>query len=237
MNSQTPRSTTVLDTAGNLGGGSLRNEGGAAEADQPGRGFAPPPPNAGNVSDRRLAAKLAAQEAKDLARRRKELNRQLWSDRLKRVHKSHYIAAGGIVCAGIGFLALKSVLGTMLSIAEANNNDPAKTEQTPAPVVVQGIENPLEQLGLTYPARWMIGLDSNEKLVPGRSTDTMVALLQQLDLCGVYIRLGDNAQVELLGAPAAGAQPFVECPTGVQTTPTTVEVPADPMPTTTVPKG
>jgi hypothetical protein len=239
MNSQNPSSTTVLDTAGNLGGGSLRNEGGAAEASQPGRGFAPPPPHAGNVSDHRLAAKLAAQEAKEAARRRKELNRQVWSDRFKRVHKTHYIAIGGVVCVGLGFLALKSILGTMLSIAEANSGDAAQVEQAPAPVIVQGIENPLELIDLSTQARWMIGLDSSGALVPNRSSAAVAELLSQLDLCALYIAQNDDASVAFLNEPAAGAYPVMavgaQACMPVPTTPAPAETFTDPVPAPTVP--
>ena len=197
------------------------------------RNGAPPPPHAGNVSDARLAAKLAAKEAKDAAQRRREVRRQVWKERASGIDRSYYFAAAGVVGVGLLFLGARSLLGmqrdTALALAEKQSSP---VDEAPAPVIVQGIENPLEQLGLTYPARWMIGLDSNGALVPNRSTDTMAALLQQVDLCGVFIRLGDNAEVELLDAPVAGAQPLVDCPA---TTPTTVETFADPVPTSTVP--
>ena len=64
------------------------------------------------------------------------------------------------------------------------------------------------------------------------SEDIHLALLEQVDLCNVYIRLGDNAQIELLATPAAGAQPFVQC---ADTPATTVETPSDPAPPGTVP--
>lgn len=235
MSSQNSRSDTVLDGGVTLSAGIPRNEGWSAQGETPGRGSAPPPPHAGNVADPRLAAKLASKEAKEAAQRRREIKRQMWQQRARGLDRSYYLAAAGIVGAGMLFLGARSLLGMQRDTALAlSARQSAPVDEQPQQVVVQGIENPLEQLALTYPARWMIGLDSNGALVPNRSTDTMAALLQQVDLCGVFIRLGDNAEVELLDAPVAGAQPFVDCPAA---TPTTVETFVDPAPATTVAGG
>lgn len=230
MNGHNPSSTTVLTGHATLGGVALTEEAGATQGDTPGRGSAPPPPppppptqRDGNKAERQRME----QEAKELNRRLKQSKRQDRVDKLRRIDRSYYIAGAGIGVCIVGFLGLKSVLSTMLSIAEANNGNDAPTAVAePQQVVVQGIENPLEQLPLTQQARWMIGLTSDGKLVPNRSTQTMAELLAQADLCGVYVRLADDASIELLDSPAGGAVPFAEC----AATPTTVQVPSDPTP-------
>lgn len=185
------------------------------------------------MSDPKVAAKLANERLRQAREQRRELRKQSWSGRIKGVDRTYWIAGGCILGAGFAFLGVRQLLAfqrdTTLALAAARTT-PAET--APQVVQVQGIENPLEQLALTYPARWMIGLNQDNTLVPGRSTDTMVALLERVDLCNVYIRLGDNAQIELLTTPAAGAQPFVQC---AGTPSTTVETPADPAPPSTVP--
>ena len=191
----------------------------------------PPPPHPGNVSDPKVAAKLARENLRLAKERQRELRKQSLADRVKGVDRSYYVAGACILGAGLAFMGVRSILGFQRDTALALQSERTPTSEAPQVVQVQGIENPLEQLPLTYPARWMIGLNSENKLVPNRSTDTMAALLKQVDLCGVYIRLGSNAEIELLDSPAAGAQPLVECPA----TATPVETPVDPAPPSSVP--
>lgn len=199
----------------------------------------PPPPPKGKDDE----AKRIDEQLRLAKERKRELRKQNAMSRLRNVHPSHMYLIGGIVVAGAAFLGVRSLLGfqrdTALALADARAAAVAPVAESGAQVV-QGIENPLEQLALTGRARWNIGVQGpNNELKPLRSSIVVADLMEQLDLCSMFVGVNDLAELDVATDPLPGYVPLVESVGGVPcpgaTGSTAVQTPADPAPSTSVP--
>jgi hypothetical protein len=148
------------------------------------------------------------------------------------------------------FLGARSWLSyqrdTTLALAELRS-DSAPPPTSAAPVVQEGMPNPLQSLPLSEGAAYVLGANvrTNDKgesvgfteLPPMRSTSAMTQLLVGVDLCRAYVSLGAVADVVVTFEATPGAYPLIDpqaemCAAALS--PSTVPVPVDPIPPTTV---
>ncbi len=246
MNGQNPSSATVLTGHATLGSAAPTEEAGATQGDTPGRGSAPPPPPPPPTStDGRKAEERRIDEALRAAKERKrELRKQNWTDRARSLHRTHYIAIGGLVAVGVvgwfGHSFLSFQRDTAMALAQARTV-PAAAGETPA-AAPQGMPNPLSQLDVTGRAQWLIKVDDGGNLLPGRSAIVVAEIMKQVDLCTLFISVDDAAALTVATTPLPGSVPLFStaadgtpCAASAATEPTAV--PSDPMPTTTVVKA
>ncbi len=199
-----------------------------------GSGSAPPPPPApapGNVDPRVIRDQIRAQQ-----RQLRDQRVQSTKQKIGRVNH-RYWAYGALLVAGtLGIVACKSYQSdqrdTALALAQlaGGAQQPAPTV-APEPVITEGLPNPLDLLPLSNQAKWNIGAGGDGVLPPKRSATVIAALLEHVDLCNVWVGLNDKANVVVAFEPAPGFDPML-APGECAGTPTTVAVPADPVPTT-----
>jgi len=154
--------------------------------------------------------------------------------RLGKVNRQYWAYAGVIVAAALGVVGCRSYAqdqrDTAIALAQLANAGRVEQVAEQPPTIVEGIPNPLDALPLSNQAKWTIGAGGDGDLPPKRSTVVITELLESVDLCNVWVGLNDRANVVVAFEPAPGFTPLLtadQC-----TTPTVVEVPADPVPTT-----
>lgn len=197
----------------------LRQGSGSGSAPPP-----PPPPAAGNVDQRVIRDQIRAQQ-----RQLRDARLNATKSKLVRVNRRYYAYAGALAALAVGAIGCRSYAQDQRDTAMALATLAAGAQQqtaptTPAPVSVDGVPNPLEQLPLTNQAKWMIGAGGDGVLPPKRSTTVVVQMLGQLDMCNVYVGLSDKAEILVAFEPTPAFVPLV---TGCDQT-------AQPVTTTTV---
>ncbi len=236
MSEQNSRSAPVVDSLGRIGEGhAAAKQGGAGAPILTGDGNGvsipapPPPPASGNVDPRVIRDQIRAQQ-----RQLRDARVQSTKARLSRVHPRYFIYTGVVVALGLGAVACRSYQAdqrdTALALAQLANGGRQQEVAPPSTVITQGIPNPLDALPLSNQAKWNIGAGGDGVLPPARSSVVISELLKSVDLCNVWVGLNDRANVVVAFEPAPGFSPMLtadQC-----ATPTVVEVPADPVPTT-----
>lgn len=196
----------------------------------------PPPPPANGAHDkpdpRAIRDQIRAQQ-----RQLRDARLNATKSKLGKVNRRYYAYAGAIVFGALGVVACRSYQADQRDTAMALATLAAGAQQqtaptSPAPVTVDGVPNPLDQLPLTNQAKWMIGAGGDGVLPPKRSTTVLVQMLGQLDMCNVYVGLSDRAEILVAFEPTPAFVPLVAgCD---QTAPqTTTTVPVDPATTVT----
>lgn len=218
-----------LDTScypGPVGSGEARTDG----PEKPG-GTPPSPVPPAPILGVNVDPKVSLEQYKQAKQRRRQERKQQLRARLSNVDRSYYKTGAALGACVIVFLGARNIMGfqrdTALALADRTTTAPAVVDTAPAEqVVVQGIPNPLADLKLTGQARWIIGEVGGE-LPPARSAAVVTALLDQVELCDVYLGLNDRAAVVVSFEPTPGFSPLVQCNPGI------VEVPQDLAPPTT----
>jgi hypothetical protein len=227
MTSVVDSNLDTMEYAEPNGSGGARTDGSGTPGGTPPSPVPPAPILGVNVDP-----KVSLEQYKQAKQRRRQERKQQLRARLSNVDRSYYMAAAGLGVCVLGFLGVRSLLGmqrdTALALADRTATTPAVADTAPAEqVVVQGIPNPLADLKLTGQARWIIGEVGGE-LPPARSAAVVTALLDQVELCDVYLGLNDRAAVVVSFEPTPGFSPLIQCKPGI------VEVPQDLAPPTTV---
>jgi len=188
----------------------------------------PPPPAPGNVDPRVIRDQIKAQQ-----RQLRDVRVQSTKAKLGRVHPRYFVYTGAVVACALGVVACRSYQAdqrdTAIALAQLANAGRVEQVAEQPPTIVEGIPNPLDALPLSNQAKWTIGAGGDGDLPPKRSTVVITELLESVDLCNVWVGLNDKANVVVAFEPAPGFTPMLtadQC-----TTPTVVEVPADPVPT------
>lgn len=189
----------------------------------------PPPPAPGNVDPRVIRDQIKAQQ-----RQLRDVRVQSTKAKLGKVNRQYWAYAGVIVAGALGVVACRSYQAdqrdTAIALAQLANAGRVEQVAEQPPTIVEGIPNPLDALPLSNQAKWNIGAGGDGVLPPARSSVVISELLKSVDLCNVWVGLNDKANVVVAFEPAPGFSPMLtadQC-----TTPTVVEVPTDPVPTT-----
>lgn len=189
----------------------------------------PPPPAPGNVDPRVIRDQIKAQQ-----RQLRDVRVQSTKAKLGKVNRQYWAYAGVIVAGALGVVACRSYQAdqrdTAIALAKLANAGRVEQVAEQPPTTVEGIPNPLDALPLSNQAKWNIGAGGDGVLPPARSSVVISELLKSVDLCNVWVGLNDKANVVVAFEPAPGFSPMLtadQC-----TTPTVVEVPTDPVPTT-----
>lgn len=212
-------------------------------------GTPPPPPAPPSPGDGLRALKDEIKAKQRMVRRSQA---QSVSQTVRTLHRGYWIAGACILGALLLFLGARWFLmyqrSTTLALADMRGESTVSTA-APAPVVQDGMPNPLEPLPLSTGAVYVLGANvkTNDKgeavgfteLPPLRSTSAMTQLLEGVDLCRAYISLGVVAEVVITFEPTPGAYPLIDpsaemCAAALTpaTDPTLVPTPTDPIPST-----
>lgn len=202
---------------------------------------APPPPPAPSPSDglRSLKDGIRSQQ-----RALREARVRSASQTLRTLHRGYYYAGLAVVAAALLFLGIRWFLqyqrDTTLALADLRGQE-APSTTVAAPVVQEGMPNPLQPLPLSTGAVYVLGANvkTNDKgeavgftdLPPLRSTSAMTQLLEGVDLCDAYISLGVVAEVVVTFEPTPGAYPLID-PAAEMCAAAVVSTPNDPIPPT-----
>lgn len=167
-----------------------------------------------------MTAEALRQQRQALDRQLRQARRDRWGQRVRSVHRHWWYAAGVIGVMTVGAVGCRSWQQSQrdTALALASIAAPAPTPTTVAPVV-EGVPNPLDGMPLTGPAKWTIGVGADgTKLSPMRSSAVVTALLQQLDLCSMFVGLDERAAIIVSKTPRPGFVPLVNCPASTTTT-------------------
>jgi hypothetical protein len=209
----------------------------------------PPPPPEPSPPSPGDGLRALKEEIKAKQRMVRRTQVQSTTQTLRTLHKGYYYAIAGVLAALLLFLAVRWFLAYQKSITLALADESTVSTAAPAPVVSEGMPNPLEPLPLSTGAVYVLGANvrTNDKgeavgfteLPPLRSTSAMTQLLEGVDLCRAYISLGAVAEVVVTFEPTPGAYPLIDpsaemCAAALTpaTDPTLVPTPTDPIPST-----
>ncbi len=194
----------------------------------------PPPPPPANGAQDKPDPRVIRDQIKAQQRQLRDVRVQSTKARLGKVNRQYWLYGGVVVAAALGVVGCRSYAqdqrDTAIALAQLANAGRVEQVAEQPPTIVEGIPNPLDALPLSNQAKWNIGAGGDGDLPPKRSTVVITELLESVDLCNVWVGLNDKANVVVAFEPAPGFSPMLtadQC-----TTPTVVEVPTDPVPTT-----
>lgn len=203
----------------------------------------PPAPAPGNVDPRVISDQL---KAKKRELRDARLNGA--RAKAKNTNPRYYWYAGAVVASALAVVGCRNYMGfqrdTALALADTRGGLSVAPETTAAPAAAVGMPNPLQSLPLSSQAVYVLGAQyrTNDKgeavgftdLPPNRSAAVIGKLLEDVDLCNVYLSLGAKTEIVVAMEPSAGSYPLIDPGSQMCALPAYVPLPQDPMPTTTV---
>jgi len=177
----------------------------------------PPAPGPDNMTWRAQRDQMKAQQ-----RHIRDARKAEWSNRLRGINRQYWTMAGVGAALVVGVLAFRGYQAdqkdTALALAQIAAGG-ATTDTTAAPVVVEGIPNPLEQMHLTPQARWLIGIDKDGALLPNRSATVLVQMLAKVNPCTLFIGMDAKSTPIITATPTPGFTTLSDCPASSTTLP------------------